>query len=63
MDKGRQALTQTLGRIVFEEGLEGLLVPSAQARKGKNLLVFPENLQRGSSLTIQNADKLPFLES
>jgi RES domain-containing protein len=54
-DEGRAALTQNLGRIVFEEGLEGLLVPSAQARKGKNLVVFPENLQKGSSLAIENA--------
>ena len=62
MDKGREALAQALGRIAFQEGLEGLLVPSAQARKGKNLVMFPENLQKGSSLAIQNADKLPFPE-
>jgi RES domain-containing protein len=61
-DKGREALTQAIGRIAFEAGLEGLIVPSAQARKGKNLVVFPENLAKGSILTIQNAGKLPIGE-
>jgi RES domain-containing protein len=58
MHKGREALTQAIGRIAFEAGLEGLFVPSAQARKGKNLVVFPDNLQKASSLTIQNVAKL-----
>ena len=58
MDKGREALTQAIGRIAFEAGLEALFVPSAQARKGKNLVVFPDNLQKASSLTIQNVGKL-----
>jgi hypothetical protein len=52
-------LTQALGRCAFEEGLEGLLVPSAQFRKGVNLVVFTENLQKGSALKIQNVEKLP----
>ena len=59
MDKGREALTQAVGHCAFEEGLEGLLVPSTQSRKGVNLIVFPANLQKGSSLTIQNVEKLP----
>jgi RES domain-containing protein len=58
MDKGREALTQAIGRIAFEAGLEALLVPSAQARKGKNLVVYSDNLQKASSLTIQNVGKL-----
>jgi RES domain-containing protein len=63
MDKGREALTQALGRVAFEAGLEGLFVPSAQTRKGSNLIVFPDNLQKGSTLAIQNAEKLPSLEN
>jgi RES domain-containing protein len=59
MDKRREALTQAVGRIAFEAGLEGLLVPSAQVRKSKNLVVFPENLHKHSYLKIQNLDKLP----
>jgi hypothetical protein len=58
MDKGREALTQAIGRIAFEAGLEALFVPSAQARKGKNLVVVLDNLQKTSSLTIQNVGKL-----
>src|ERR1700738_3285353 len=54
MDAGREALTHAIGRIVFEAGLEGVVVPSAQARKGQNLVVFPSNLQTRSSLVIQN---------
>lgn len=59
MDAGREALTQAVGRIAFEAGLEGLVVPSAQARKGQNLVIFPSNLQTSSSLTIQNVQELP----
>jgi len=59
MNKAREALTQTIGRIAFEQGLEGLLVPSAQVRQRRNLIVFPANLQRHSLVTIQNAHKLP----
>ena len=62
MEKGCEALTQAIGRIAFEEGLEGLLVPSAQVRKGKNLVVFPDNLYRRSSLSIRNAEKLPAID-
>jgi hypothetical protein len=51
MDKRREALTQAVGRIAFEAGLEGLLVPSAQVRKSKNLVVFPENLRLGCRAT------------
>jgi RES domain-containing protein len=58
MDKGREALTQAIGRLAFEAGLEALFVPSAQARKGKNLVVFPDSLHKTSSLTIQNVGKL-----
>src|ERR1022692_1879115 len=58
MDKGREAITQAIGRIAFEAGLEALFVPSAQGRKGKNLVVFPDNLQKANSLTIQSVGKL-----
>jgi RES domain-containing protein len=58
MEKGRESLTHAMGRIAFEQTLEGLVVPSARVRKGKNLIVFPQNLQKGSSLSIQNVEKL-----
>jgi RES domain-containing protein len=59
IDKGREALTQAIGRAAVEEGLEGLLVPSVQVRKGVNLVVFPESLVKDSSLKIQNSERLP----
>lgn len=59
MEKGHEALTQAVGRIAYEAGLEGLIVPSAQVRGQKNLIVFPDNLKKGSSLVIQNVEKLP----
>lgn len=59
MDKEREALTQAVGRAAFEQKLEGLLVPSAQKRQGRNLVVFPAQLRPGSSLRIQNVAKLP----
>jgi RES domain-containing protein len=56
-DNRREALTQAVGRVARELGLEGLLVPSAQ-RAGQNLVVFPDQLLPGSSLKIINPGKL-----
>jgi RES domain-containing protein len=57
-DRGDEALTQAIGRAAFEVGMEGLLVPSAQPEGGVNLVVFPENLQPGSSLSVQQSARL-----
>jgi RES domain-containing protein len=51
-ERGREAVTQAIGRAAFEAGVEGLLTPSAAARKGVNLVVFPEALRPGSSLAV-----------
>jgi RES domain-containing protein len=56
---GREALTQAIGRTAFEAGIEGLLVPSAQSRNARNLVVFPDNLERAGSIAIKNVEKLP----
>lgn len=56
-DHGREALTQAVGRIARELGLEGLQVPSAQGT-GQNLVVFPDRLLPGSRLKIINPGKL-----
>ena len=45
-------LPQEFGRLAFEAGAEGLLVPSA-TRAGANLVVFPANLRAGSALTVR----------
>jgi RES domain-containing protein len=44
---GREALTQAIGRLAYETGFRGLLVPSAPDRAGRNLALFPDRLVRG----------------
>lgn len=56
---GQEALTQAIGRLAFEWGLEGLLVPSVQLKKEVNLVIFPENLDSKSALRIVNREALP----
>jgi hypothetical protein len=58
-EAGREALTQAMGRIAFETNWEGLLVPSAARKDGRNLIIFPANLQTGSRLQIVNKSELP----
>jgi RES domain-containing protein len=54
-----EALTQAVGRIAREVGLEALLVPSAAQKGGKGIVYFPDNKLPASTLTIVNADQLP----
>lgn len=56
---GREALTQALGRVGHELGWEAFLVPSAARSGGVNLIIFPANLARRSSLDIINVGELP----
>jgi hypothetical protein len=56
-ERGREALTQAIGRIARDSGFEGLLVPSAQG-SGQNLVIFADRLLHGSRLTIINVGKL-----
>ena len=47
-DSGKEALTQSIGRLAKEVGFEGLLVPSARF-DGKNLnLFYPDNIPPSS---------------
>lgn len=60
MDRGQEALTQSVGRVAFEAAaLEGMLVPSAQARGGTNLIVFPDRLRKSSVFAIRGVEELP----
>lgn len=57
---GGEALTQAIGRLIWETEWEGLLVPSAADPKGINLIVFPGNLTPpGGYLLIVNREQLP----
>lgn len=49
-DRGREALTQAVGRAAFEASFEGLLVPSVQGEQGRNLVVFREKILPRSEL-------------
>jgi RES domain-containing protein len=54
-----EAVTQALGRVAWEAGLEGLLVPSAARKEGTGLVYFPDNKDARSTLDIINPDELP----
>jgi RES domain-containing protein len=57
---GQESWTQAIGRGAFEAGLEGLIVPSARDRpNGKNLVIFPTNLRRGSRINVIGKEDLP----
>jgi len=56
---GAEALTQAIGRLAFEHGLEGILVPSAQLLKENNLVLFPANMAAGSHVRVINRKTLP----
>jgi RES domain-containing protein len=58
-DAGEESLTQAIGRIAWEEKLEGILVPSTREPDGTNLALFPGRRRRGSSWRIQGARDLP----
>lgn len=55
---GREALTQALGRLAHELGLEALIVPSPARKGGVNLIMFPDNLVHGSRIEIVNVGDL-----
>jgi RES domain-containing protein len=57
--QGQEALTQALGRVAYDGEGEGLLVPSAARRDGRNLVFFPANLLAGSWMEIINRAALP----
>jgi RES domain len=46
-----QAPTQELGTHIFRSGIEGLLTLSAKMPTNQNLVIFPQNLRSGSTVT------------
>ena len=55
---GVEALTQALGRAAFQAGFQALLVPSAAAPDGANLVVFPDRLSPRDELYALSAQRL-----
>jgi len=57
--KGREALSQAVGRAAYRLGFEALAVPSKADPSGTNLVIFPDNLQTNSQITYLNEAELP----
>lgn len=57
-EEERESLTQAIGRAVFSEKGEGLLVPSARVPDGVNLVYFPENHRKASRVRVLESEKL-----
>ena len=57
-DGGQEALTQAVGRLAAALELEGLVVPSAGIRGGRNIVVFPRLLMAGSRIRARGLEKL-----
>jgi len=53
-DSGQVAPTQTLGRLIYEAGFEGIRFPSARRAGGFNLALFPDNYIEGSHALMLN---------
>lgn len=56
---GVESWTQAIGRGCFIHGVEAIIVPSARHRSGKNIVLFPGNLQPSSILEILRPKELP----
>ncbi len=57
-EHGRESLTQAIGRAVFSNKGEGLLVPSARVPEVVNVVYLPENHRPASRVTVLESDKL-----
>ena len=53
-----ESFTQAIGRAIFVNRGEGLLATSARVPSGINVVYFPENQQRGSSVQVLESEKL-----
>jgi RES domain-containing protein len=58
--RGKEAITQAIGRLAWHAKWQALIVPSAARPAGVNLIVFPANLEPPESwLKIHKPDDLP----
>jgi len=57
-ERGEESLTQAIGRAVFANRGEGLLVPSARVPGGVNVVYLPENLRKTSRVMVLESEKL-----
>jgi len=57
-EQGFESFTQALGRALFKAKAEGLMARSARVENGINVVYFPENKRRGSSVRLPEARQL-----
>ncbi len=57
-ERGYETLSQALGRALVECGFEGLICNSAQDRRGRNIVWFPQFLDSGSRVEIVGSTEL-----
>jgi len=57
-EEGRESFTQVIGRAVFSNEGEGLLVPSARVPAGVNIVYFPESRDAASRVQVLDSEKL-----
>lgn len=57
-EKGKEALTQAIGRAAHDAGFEAVILPSARRKNGINVNVFPQRLRAGSSVAVLNEGDL-----
>ena len=57
-EEGQESLTQAIGRAVFSNGGEGLIVPSARVPEGVNVVYFPQNHRAASRVSVLESEKL-----
>lgn len=55
---GREPITQQVGRLAAMASLEAILVRSSAENSGFNLVVFPDNLQKTSRISVVSPDRL-----
>ena len=56
---GDESWTQAIGRGCRLAGFEGVIAPSARHRGGKNVVAFPDNLGKDSSIELMLKEELP----
>ena len=57
-EQGLESFTQAIGRAVFANAGEGLLVPSARVNEGVNVVYLPENHRPNSRVHLLESEKL-----
>ncbi len=56
---GIESWTQAIGRGCYRAGFSGLVVPSAQRKGGRNIVLFPDIVAKTGKITILGEDQLP----